>query len=130
MPKWLILRDFNLIYKIQDKNNGRINRSMMSRFRRSLDHLEVKEIKLVGKKFTSSNNLASPTMSRIDRSFCTPAWEKLYDKPILHTLSSSTFDHCPILVAVDVSYEAPQAHAIVNVALHQEYSPGIVFIFS
>jgi hypothetical protein len=30
---------------------------------------------------------------------------------------------------VDVSYAAPQAHRIVNVALHREYSPGIVFIF-
>jgi hypothetical protein len=31
---------------------------------------------------------------------------------------------------VDVSYAAPQAHGIVNVALHREYSPGIIFIFS
>jgi hypothetical protein len=31
---------------------------------------------------------------------------------------------------VDVSYAAPQAHETVNVALHWEYSPGIVFIFS
>jgi hypothetical protein len=31
---------------------------------------------------------------------------------------------------VDVSYGAPQAHGIVNVALHQEYSLGIIFIFS
>jgi hypothetical protein len=31
---------------------------------------------------------------------------------------------------VDVSYTAPQAQGIINVALHQEYSPGIVFIFS
>jgi hypothetical protein len=32
--------------------------------------------------------------------------------------------------AVDVSYAAPQANIIVNVALHREYSTGIVFIFS
>jgi hypothetical protein len=32
-------------------------------------------------------------------------------------------------VIVDVSYAAPQAHRIVNVALHEEYSPGIIFIF-
>jgi hypothetical protein len=31
---------------------------------------------------------------------------------------------------VDVSYAAPQVHGIVNVALHREYSLGIVFIFS
>jgi hypothetical protein len=34
------------------------------------------------------------------------------------------------LVGVDVFYAAPQAYRIVNVALHQEYSPGIIFIFS
>jgi hypothetical protein len=31
---------------------------------------------------------------------------------------------------VDISYAAPQANGIVNVALHREYSLGIVFIFS
>jgi hypothetical protein len=31
---------------------------------------------------------------------------------------------------VDVSYAAPQAYGIVNVALDREYSPGIIFIFS
>jgi hypothetical protein len=31
---------------------------------------------------------------------------------------------------VDVSYAAPQVHEIVNVALHREYSAGIIFIFS
>jgi hypothetical protein len=34
------------------------------------------------------------------------------------------------VTAIDVSYVAPLAHGIVNVALHREYSPGIVFIFS
>jgi hypothetical protein len=33
------------------------------------------------------------------------------------------------LVSVDYLYAAPQAHEIVNVALHREYPPGIVFIF-
>jgi hypothetical protein len=31
---------------------------------------------------------------------------------------------------VVISYAALQAHGIVNVALHRDYSPGIVFIFS
>jgi hypothetical protein len=31
---------------------------------------------------------------------------------------------------VDVTYAAPQAHRIVNVALHWEYSLGIIFTFS
>jgi hypothetical protein len=35
-----------------------------------------------------------------------------------------------VVHGVGISYAASQAHIIVNVALHQEYSPGIVFIFS
>jgi hypothetical protein len=31
---------------------------------------------------------------------------------------------------VDLSYVAPQVHENINVALHREYSLGIVFIFS
>jgi hypothetical protein len=31
---------------------------------------------------------------------------------------------------VDVLSAAPQAHGIVNVAVHREYSLGIIFIFS
>jgi hypothetical protein len=34
------------------------------------------------------------------------------------------------VASVDVSYAIPQAHGIVNVALHREYSPCIVIIFS
>jgi hypothetical protein len=37
------------------------------------------------------------------------------------------FDTLP---AIDVSYVAPQAHRIVNVAPHWDYSSGLVFIFS
>jgi hypothetical protein len=30
--KWLVLGDFNVIYKDHDKNNGRLNRRLMLRF--------------------------------------------------------------------------------------------------
>jgi hypothetical protein len=32
-------------------------------------------------------------------------------------------------IIVDVSYAALQVHRIINVALHREYSPGIIFMF-
>jgi hypothetical protein len=56
MPKWLMLGDFNLIYKTGDKNNGRLDQRLMLRFKRALNHLEVREIDLVGRKFTWSNS--------------------------------------------------------------------------
>jgi hypothetical protein len=56
---------------------------------------------------------------------------------ILHsTCNNSIRQHVPSTLAtvpemlIDISYAAPQAHGIVNVALQREYYPGIIFIFS
>jgi exonuclease III len=98
IEKWLILGDFNLIYKDEDKSNDRLNRRLMLRFWRALNHLEVKEIELTGHKFTWSNGQQNPTLSRIDRACCYPHWEDLFPNPILQALSSSISDHCPILL--------------------------------
>jgi hypothetical protein len=51
--------------------------------------------------------------------------QDIEDRCLLHMSSMSFID-----LPVDVSYAAPQAHRIVNVALHWVYSPGIIFIFS
>jgi hypothetical protein len=52
---WLLLGDFNLIYKASDKNNRKLNLRLMSRFRRALDFCELKEISLQNRKYTWSN---------------------------------------------------------------------------
>jgi hypothetical protein len=96
--RWLIIGDFNMVYQTQDKNNGRLNRSLKSRFRRTLNYLEVKEIELVGRRFTWSNNQVSPTLTRIDHAFCSSTWEEVYANPILNPVSSSTSDHCPLIL--------------------------------
>jgi hypothetical protein len=45
-------------------------------------------------------------------------------------IGSAQAGHLDVGAVVDVSYVAPQAHRIINVALHQKYSPSTVFIFS
>jgi endonuclease/exonuclease/phosphatase family metal-dependent hydrolase len=96
--RWLVLGDFNLIYKVQDKNNSQLNRRLVNRFRRALNFMEVKKIELIGRKFTWTNIQMSPTLSRIDRVLCTPSWEEFHANPILQPLSSSISDHIPLLL--------------------------------
>ena len=67
---WLIAGDFNLIYQASDKNNTNLDRAMMGRFRHFLDDVEAKEIPLLGRKYTWSNERSSPTLVRLDRAFC------------------------------------------------------------
>jgi hypothetical protein len=92
-PVWLIVGDLNLIYQDSDQNNSRINMCLMSCFHRDLNHLEVREIQLLGRWFTWSNRQGSPTMTRIDRTFCTVPWEESHSDPPPQVLSSSASDH-------------------------------------
>jgi exonuclease III len=70
-PEWLIVGDFNLIYKADDKNNSRLNRSLMGKLL-VLQDLDLKELSLNGRKFTWTSNQnpqVDPMMTRIDRAF-------------------------------------------------------------
>lgn len=37
-------------------------------------------------------------MTRIDQALCTVAWEEIYSEAVIQTLSSSSSDHCPLLL--------------------------------
>jgi hypothetical protein len=52
---WLLCRDFNLIYKAEDKSNNRLNGRLMGHFKAVLDELELKELPLHGRRFTWTN---------------------------------------------------------------------------
>jgi exonuclease III len=94
--KWLILGDFNLILQAEDKSNDNLNRRLMGAFRDVVRDLELKELNLRGRKFTWSNDR---TQTRIDRAFCTSAWDLMLPNVSLQALSSRVSDHCPVLLA-------------------------------
>ncbi|XP_073353529.1 uncharacterized protein [Aegilops tauschii subsp. strangulata] len=62
-PRWLILGDFNLITKAADKNNLNINNRLIGSFRSALNHLQLKEMRLSGCKFTWSNAQENPVLT-------------------------------------------------------------------
>lgn len=67
----MIAGDFNLIYRTEDKNNPNLNRAMMGRFRRLLNDLQLKEVELLGRRFTRSNERTVPMLVCLDRVFYT-----------------------------------------------------------
>lgn len=81
-----------------DKNNGRLSRRMMGRFRRFLNDLELLELHLHGRLFTWSNERTHPTLERIDRMSVSPYWELLFPRSSLHALSTRCSDHAPLLL--------------------------------
>lgn len=96
--KWLVLGDFNLIYRAYDKNNNNFNCARMGQFHRTLNECKLKEIHLQNRKFTWSNERENPTLVRLDRVFCNEAWDIHFESHVLHALSTSLSDHCPMLL--------------------------------
>lgn len=97
MP-WLIMGDFNLIYKASDKNNLNLNRRLMGKFRAALDTCELMETCLQNWRFTWSNERENPTLVRLDRAFCNADWEVLLPNTAMHALSTGASDHTPIFL--------------------------------
>jgi hypothetical protein len=68
---WLVGGDFNLIYKDEDKNNSNLNRTMMGRFRRVINDLAIKEIPLVGRRFTWASSVSGSSQ-------CLSSWTEYF----------------------------------------------------
>lgn len=101
MPRaWLLVGDFKLIYSTADKSNSNVDRAMMGRFRRLLNDVELKEIELLGQRFTWSNERAVPTLVQLDRAFCSTGWETLYLDHLLQSTAAGISDHCPLLLSL------------------------------
>jgi endonuclease/exonuclease/phosphatase family metal-dependent hydrolase len=95
---WLLMGDFNLIYKAANKNNDCLNLRLMGRFQCFLNNASLKELHLKGRLFTWSNERAHPMLERIDRAFISREWDKLYPNCDLRSLASGCSDHAPLLL--------------------------------
>lgn len=73
---------------------------MMGRFRRFVNEMELKEIPLVGRRYTWSNERESPTLVKLDRVLCTNQWEDLYPDCLLQSQATELSDHCPLLLSL------------------------------
>jgi exonuclease III len=101
---WMLIGDFNKIYRACDKNNGRLNRRLMGQFRRFLNEALLKEVHLHGRLFTWSNERTHPTLENIDRVFVSNAWDDMFPCSDLHALSTICSDHAPLVLRTDNSF--------------------------
>jgi hypothetical protein len=112
--KWLVNGDFNQIYRARDKSNRNICLSRMNRFRDALASCELKEIHLQNRRFTWSNERNTPTLCKLDSFFCNAEWDLHFNDHILHALSSSLSDHCPLLLVDDRGPKRPRTFKFEN----------------
>ena len=96
---WLVLGDFNLIYRAADKSNSNINPRRLAQFRNTLNTCELRELHLQNRKFTWINKCQNPTLVRLDRVFCNKGWGTLFKNYIIQALSSLISNHCTLLLS-------------------------------
>ena len=111
---WLVIGDFNQIYRARDKNKRNFNRRRIKRFRDTLQSCELKEIHLQNRRFTWSNERENPTLCKLDSFFCNATWDLSFNTHVLHALSSSLSDHCPLLLADDRGPRRPRSFKFEN----------------
>ena len=102
---WTVVGDFNLLVNLEDKNRVTFNRRMMARFHAFLNRMELKELYPNGRRYTWSNERRNPTMEKIDHIFVTNSWEDIFPRNLLTAMSTTTSDHCPLLVDLDAEFQ-------------------------
>lgn len=98
--EWIILGDFNLIRKPEDRNKPGGDLAEMFRFNYAISTLGPNEIKLQGRKYTWSNMQPSPLLDKLDWIFTSNNWVTSYPNTTANALDMVPSDHCPCLVSV------------------------------
>ncbi|XP_040384518.1 uncharacterized protein LOC107305206 [Oryza brachyantha] len=111
---WLLLGDFNMIYRARDKNNTNLNLAHMNRFKSTLDHCELKEIHLQNQKFTWSNEWLRPTLVKLARCFCNETWNLAFPNHVLYALPTGPSDHCPLILSNAAVHDKPRTFKFEN----------------
>jgi exonuclease III len=100
---WLIVGDFNLLRKQEDRNRPGGNANEMFLFNEAISSLGVEEIPLHGRKYTWTNKQQPPLLERLDWFFSSAAWSLKYPHTIAKSLIMETSDHWPCIIEIKTS---------------------------
>ena len=74
---------------------------MMGHFCRLISDLELRNLPLLGRKYTWSNQQDVPTLVKLDRILCSSDWEQIFPNCLLQSCASEGSDHCPLLLGLN-----------------------------
>ena len=93
---WVVLGDFNMIIRAEEKSNSNLNRTIMRRFKAFVDNNELKYLYMHGRRFTWTNERENMVMTKIDRLLVSVDWELYYLDVLLQASSTNISDHGPL----------------------------------
>jgi exonuclease III len=101
--KWLIVGDFNLIRKPENRNKpgGDVNEMLL--FNEAISSLGLVELPLYGRRYTWTNKQLSPLMERLDWFFTSSSWTSSFPDTSVSTLVMQTSDHWPCNITISTT---------------------------
>lgn len=98
---WIILGDFNLMRKPENRNRPEGNISEMLMFNDAISTLGLNEIALQGRKYTWSNQQQpSPLLEKLDWVFTNDSWTISFPSTSVKALGMDPSDHCPCAITI------------------------------
>jgi hypothetical protein len=111
---WLIVGDFNLTRRPENRNIARGDLSLMLKFNEAISQLDLMEIPLHGMSFTWSNRQREPLLQRLDWFFISQEWSVIYLDTRATTLPRDMSDHVPCLVSFKSKIPKPKIFRFEN----------------
>jgi endonuclease/exonuclease/phosphatase family metal-dependent hydrolase len=104
---WLVLGDFNLMRRQENRNKSGGDPNLMLGFNEAISKLGLVEVPLSGQAYTWSNKQHNPLLERLDWSFISQAWSLEFPGTKAKTLARSVSDHVPCLVSIRTNVSKP-----------------------
>jgi hypothetical protein len=117
---WMILGDFNLIRKVEDRNRTGGNLNDMLRFNAAISSLGITEIVLQGRKYTWSNMQNPPLLEKLDWVFTSSSWNISFPSTSVSALDMIPSDHCPCVVQISSNIPKSKIFRFENFWLKQD----------
>jgi hypothetical protein len=117
---WLIVGDFNLIRRPENRNIAGGDLNLMLKFNEAISELDLLEIPLHGLSFTWSNRQREPLLQRLDWFFISQEWSVFYPDTHATTMPRDFSDHVPCLISFKSKVPRPKIFRFENFWLHFE----------
>jgi exonuclease III len=94
----LIGGDFNILRSHVKNNNKNYNARWPFLFNVVIDDLNLRELKMSGRKYTWANARDNPTYEKLDRILMSMEWEQKFPLSTVVAITREISDHTPLLI--------------------------------
>jgi hypothetical protein len=124
MPKdilWIIVGDFNLIRRSENRNKPGRDYNLMVAFNEAINKLGIIEVPVSGQAFIWSNHQQNPLLERLDWLFISQPWSLEFPDTKVKTLTRDTSDYVPCVISFKTGIPKPRIFRFDNFWLQHDY---------